>query len=262
LQINPTGFNLFTGKMLTEETGLVYFGARWYDPEIGRWITLDPAEDGENWYQYCKSNPLRYHDPDGRAIPIVIYLYLTSLAASPDLQLDTQQLAFDLSKGDYLTAAADLLAIAVPGLPASATGGTTRFVSQWLSKHSKGFLKVISDPKILNAVLKVVKKPLQVHHWINQATLNGAKPVRLIQMAKKMGIDIVVEGWNKSLIPHLGKHTNEYFDFVRKLLTETYEAYLQSGHNWKPNEMKDALQSVVGEIIESVSSGKVKMYRK
>jgi YD repeat-containing protein len=45
LQINPTGFNLFTGKMLTEETGLVYFGARWYDPinnfdPDGRLITL------------------------------------------------------------------------------------------------------------------------------------------------------------------------------------------------------------------------------
>jgi RHS repeat-associated protein len=65
LQINPTGFNLFTGKMLTEETGLVYFGARWYDPEIGRWITPDPAEDGENWYSYCGNNPVNYTDPDG-----------------------------------------------------------------------------------------------------------------------------------------------------------------------------------------------------
>jgi RHS repeat-associated protein len=66
LQINPTGFNLFTGKMLTEETGLVYFGARWYDPEIGRWITPDPSEDGENWYGYCNNNPVNYVDPDGR----------------------------------------------------------------------------------------------------------------------------------------------------------------------------------------------------
>jgi RHS repeat-associated protein len=68
LQINPTGFNLFTGKMLTEETGLVYFGARWYDPEVGRWITPDPAEDGENWYAYCQSNPTNVVDPDGRFI--------------------------------------------------------------------------------------------------------------------------------------------------------------------------------------------------
>jgi RHS repeat-associated protein len=68
LQINPTGFNLFTGKMLTKETGLVYFGARWYDPEIGRWLTPDPAEDGENWYAYCGNNPVNGIDPDGRFV--------------------------------------------------------------------------------------------------------------------------------------------------------------------------------------------------
>ena len=56
LEVNPANFSLFTGKMLTEETGLVYFGARWYDPEVGRWITPDPAEDGENWYAFCDNN--------------------------------------------------------------------------------------------------------------------------------------------------------------------------------------------------------------
>jgi uncharacterized protein RhaS with RHS repeats len=52
--------------MLTEETGLVYFGARWYDPEIGRFISPDPEEDGENWYSYCENDPINYVDPDGR----------------------------------------------------------------------------------------------------------------------------------------------------------------------------------------------------
>jgi RHS repeat-associated protein len=57
LEVNPANFSLFTGKMLTEETGLVYFGARW--------ITPDPAEDGENWYAFCNNNPLRYTDEEG-----------------------------------------------------------------------------------------------------------------------------------------------------------------------------------------------------
>jgi RHS repeat-associated protein len=58
---------LFTGKVL-EETGLVYFGARWYDPEIGRFISVDPAEDGENWYGYCGGDPVNWVDPDGLRI--------------------------------------------------------------------------------------------------------------------------------------------------------------------------------------------------
>lgn len=65
LQVNPVQYMLFTGKVLSEEIGLVYFGARWYDPEIGRFVSVDPAEDGENWYQYCRSNPINYIDPDG-----------------------------------------------------------------------------------------------------------------------------------------------------------------------------------------------------
>ncbi|MCL6614677.1 MAG: RHS repeat-associated core domain-containing protein, partial [Firmicutes bacterium] len=43
----------FTGKETDRGTGLVYFGARYYDPEVGRWTTVDPAGDGMNWYAYC-----------------------------------------------------------------------------------------------------------------------------------------------------------------------------------------------------------------
>ncbi|NLW46754.1 MAG: RHS repeat-associated core domain-containing protein, partial [Firmicutes bacterium] len=66
LEINPAGYSLFTGKVLEESTGLVYFGARWYDPEVGRFISVDPAEDGENWYALCDNDPVNYFDPDGR----------------------------------------------------------------------------------------------------------------------------------------------------------------------------------------------------
>jgi hypothetical protein len=41
-------------------------GARWYDPEIGRFISVDPAEDGENWYGYCGGDPVNWVDPDGK----------------------------------------------------------------------------------------------------------------------------------------------------------------------------------------------------
>lgn len=55
-----------------DETGLYYFGARYYDPEIGRFITRDRKQGRINnpktlnRYVYCANNPMKYIDPDGR----------------------------------------------------------------------------------------------------------------------------------------------------------------------------------------------------
>jgi len=55
----------FTGKRADTGTGLTYFGSRYYDPEIGRFISSDPARWGTNWYVYCYNNPISYIDPNG-----------------------------------------------------------------------------------------------------------------------------------------------------------------------------------------------------
>jgi len=65
----------FTSKEL-DETGLNYFSARYYNPEIGRFVTLDSAMDGVNWYSYAAGNPLKFIDPSGTTlIPFVIGLH-------------------------------------------------------------------------------------------------------------------------------------------------------------------------------------------
>jgi RHS repeat-associated protein len=62
---------LFTGQRL-DETGLYYYGARYYDATIGRFISADtiipnPANpQSYNRYSYCLNNPLKYIDPSGR----------------------------------------------------------------------------------------------------------------------------------------------------------------------------------------------------
>ncbi len=62
----------YTGKERDMSTGLYYFGARYYDPEIGRFITRDTVEGDYtnpqclNRYSYCRNNPLLYLDSDGR----------------------------------------------------------------------------------------------------------------------------------------------------------------------------------------------------
>jgi RHS repeat-associated protein len=61
----------FNGKELDAETGLYYYGARYYTAEIGIWLCVDPLSDkypSLSPYAYCALNPVILVDPDGREI--------------------------------------------------------------------------------------------------------------------------------------------------------------------------------------------------
>ncbi|MEW6131397.1 MAG: RHS repeat-associated core domain-containing protein [Acidobacteriota bacterium] len=58
----------YTGREKDEATGLLYYRARWYDPEQGRFITQDPigfAGGDTNLYAYVGNEPINAFDPSG-----------------------------------------------------------------------------------------------------------------------------------------------------------------------------------------------------
>jgi RHS repeat-associated protein len=57
----------YTGKEKDEESGLYYYGARYYICWLGRWTATDPAGlvDGLNLYMYCRGSPVGLVDRDG-----------------------------------------------------------------------------------------------------------------------------------------------------------------------------------------------------
>jgi RHS repeat-associated protein len=58
----------FAGGLWDAQVGLVRFGARDYDPQLGRWTSRDPSlfhPQDSNLYQYVFSDPINHIDPTG-----------------------------------------------------------------------------------------------------------------------------------------------------------------------------------------------------
>jgi len=77
-QTPPADQRLFTGKERDVESGLDYFGARYYRADLGRFTSVDPVDAKDeldtprrwNRYTYSFNNPLSFVDPDGRTVKV------------------------------------------------------------------------------------------------------------------------------------------------------------------------------------------------
>jgi RHS repeat-associated protein len=59
----------FTGQELEPELGIYYMGARFYDPDLGRFLQVDPAREFWNSYSYVGNSPVMKVDPTGMETP-------------------------------------------------------------------------------------------------------------------------------------------------------------------------------------------------
>ena len=60
----------YTGQYHDRESDLYYNVQRYYDPSIGRYISVDPARDSHD-YVYAENNPLKYVDPTGSVAKVI-----------------------------------------------------------------------------------------------------------------------------------------------------------------------------------------------
>ena len=77
-EINPFRYR---GYYCDKETGLYYLNARYYDPEIGRFISPDSIDyikseliNGLNLYAYCFNNPIMYVDDSGQVLGFILII--------------------------------------------------------------------------------------------------------------------------------------------------------------------------------------------
>lgn len=128
----------FHGKEADASTGLQYFGARYYDPAVGRFMGVDPVtfQEGNlhsfNRYAYGNNNPVAYLDPDGN-LPILLLIPLAVKAV--DFALTGVELY-----GAYQTGGMSALAMATADNAAWSVvpGGKTGKTLYKYGKNAKG----------------------------------------------------------------------------------------------------------------------------
>ncbi|MGQ0594225.1 MAG: RHS repeat domain-containing protein [Gammaproteobacteria bacterium] len=142
----------YTGKLEEPDLGIQNFGARWYDPRIGCFLTIDPAgfdpqnPQSFNRYAYANNNPYRYVDPDGRWAETAIDVMSLGLSANA--------FGSDPSLANGLGLTYDAVATAVPFLPA-------------------GFSIIKNGANAAEAVGDASKTPEKLYHYI------GADPSKI-----------------------------------------------------------------------------------
>lgn len=110
----------YTGKPHDEDIGLTYMNARYYDPVVGRFMSIDPVGFVDNnlhsfnRYSYANNNPYKYVDPDGDYAELPIEGF--------SLALGVYSFNQNFQAGNYGAATIDALGIIADGILAAAPG--------------------------------------------------------------------------------------------------------------------------------------------
>jgi RHS repeat-associated protein len=187
----------FTGQRL-DATGLYYYGARYYDATIGRFISADskipdPANPQSfNRYAYCINNPLKYTDPTGHG-----WWSIVSDIAS--IAFDIYQVATDPSWENAGYLALDVTLTCLPVIPAG-VGPLAKGVSKTVRFVEKG-------EKVVESVDKVVEGA-KIGIESERASKNTLALLKDAKVGKNGHLKV-----EKKVLNEIGKIESEGVDF-------------------------------------------------
>lgn len=119
----------FNAKEQDEETGLYYYGARYYDPSSYQWLGVDPMVEefaGLSPYNFNLGNPVKMMDPDGRFANCLTAAIGAGIGASIGGVVEmTSQLYNNRSITDWSAIGGSALQGGITGSAAGFTGGAT-----------------------------------------------------------------------------------------------------------------------------------------
>lgn len=204
--IDGTGY---TGHVMDRATGLTYMQQRYYDPALGRFLSIDPVPTDAgsgfngNRFWYANSNPYRATDPDGRS-PLEIAFLIADVA----------ELGGSIHSGTgigmaVLNVAIDIAGVAspVPGISeASHAIQTAAKVERTAGEIYKGSKLARNMAREGNAVRKGEQ---EAHHIVAQTDKRAAQSRAILS---RNGVDIhsAENGAAMAKADHKKIHTESY----------------------------------------------------
>lgn len=181
--IDGTGY---TGHVTDQATGLTYMQARYYDPQIGRFLSTDPvptnANTGSNFnsYWYANNNPYRFTDPDGRESVGELIDGKAMQAISEGSVASGYAWAFAATAWNYL-GAEGLSQTLDKGSNAGA--GNNAMAVLEVATLGKGGAALRVGEKLAEGAAKLSIKGL-TSHAVDQAINRGVKPAQIVDAIK------------------------------------------------------------------------------
>ena len=220
----------FTGKPRDGETGLDYFGARYFAPKTGRFTSVDPIMniaaamvDPQRWgrYAYSRNNPSRYVDPDGRDIRLAV----------PQAWLDSAKSARE-------------------SLSKSLGGGLiARIVDQFVSPMLPSNPREVADSVMGSAAPAAMAfGASQIHHIATNKSIASGWTAQYAQVFSKAGMTLDDAANKMVLTGHSGPHTEAYKQYVLTTLQNAVEGL--SGADYK-RALLEALDGLKKELAEN-----------
>lgn len=164
----------FNGKELDSwyDFYMYDYGARLYDPLLGRWRSSDPLAEkyhAVSPYLYCLGNPVKHIDPDGKIVETLFDL--------ANVAMDIASLRDNIKTGNYKDAVLDgaaffydAAAMVIPGVPGGAATAVKAMRSEKTMQYANTGIKATKSNyrKVLQKATGKEGKGYEAHHTLPQ----------------------------------------------------------------------------------------------
>ncbi len=249
----------FTDKERDAESGYDYFGARYYASPLYNWTSVDPLADQSpqiSPYAYCNWNPIKFVDPDGKAIHVaagaiigaVIGGTISGISAMNDPTKSGRQVMGAIAGGALSGAITGGAAAFTGGLSLGATGTIAFGAISGAAGESAGSLisQGIGNGEIDGG--EVVRAGLV---GAAAGTITGAASKGVSEVVKKSG---VVQSIQTKMLDGvksgIGKAAKQQANQTRKSIIN-----FCSPGNEKQFQMKDLITYPADVVGQEVSTG-------